>query len=272
MSESLRQASSADDLTLDQAMSDSGDTHIDQPTLISNELGDEAISLLLFSSATAEWRAYNDFARPQPPSFKDDAEVAGTAFDYLASKPIGYQEKSEEMDPVHGKMYELALGGTGVAHIDFWVNGATAEIGYIGVDEKFTHHGLGGRLMRAAVTFMKSQGVTELRSPNLTGDALGLRERVFGADKLDFYYTKKHHEAGRQDPPPANMDEAWAIVNEPRAVQDEADTYEWPPTFGVRVNLTDIDTSGWEYPQPAKIGEVHVAYEYEGSRKTILRQ
>lgn len=233
---------------------------------ISDEVGNEALDLIYSSSSPEmERERYYDGARPTLPSFKDNEEVATTTLEYLAERPVGYDRQPVVGDD--GNVYEgftdydLALGGKGIASVDFIEMGdGKAEVGTVRVNSQLRRHGLGRRLMRSAVTLMKGHGVTDLYSGNLSEDGLRTRVAVFGADNLTFYFTDQHREEGRQGTPPTNVQEALALLHKLEA-ERSPELEGYLSTFGVYTDLTKIDDSQWEHPIPAKVESARVTYE-----------
>lgn len=142
-------------------------------TTVPDQLGNEALDLLhSYSSVEMEREKYDYGDRPIPPSFKDNDEVATTALEYLAERPVGYDARPVVGDD--GEVYEgvtefhIALGGEGIASVDFYDMGdGRAELGTVRVHERLRRHGLGERLMHSAVSLMKEQGADQLYSGNL---------------------------------------------------------------------------------------------------------
>jgi GNAT superfamily N-acetyltransferase len=236
-------------------------------------LGNEALDLL-FEKVEYEWRKYNDFDRPTPPSFKTDDEVTETALQFLADKPVGYEVRPTSDDPeeaARGEKVQLAIGGQAIAGVRFYVKGDVADLDFIGVHERLERKGFGRRLMQAAVAYMKDRGITELTSRNLSRDGFNNRLRVFGPDALSFYYTDEHREYGLTGPHPANTQEAREALErayaQAEAQGDIPDRGEAPATFAVRVNLADVDAAGWESPVPATVDEKRVTYLGSGEQK-----
>ena len=241
---------------------------------ISDELGGEALDLLhSYSSVELEREKYYKGDRPALPSFKDNKEATGVALEYLAERPVGYD--TQLFVGEDGEVYEdvtefhLALGGEGVAGVDFYdMGGGKVELGTIRVDERLRKHGLGGRLMHSAVSLMKERGVTELYSGNLSRDGLRQRVAIFGADNLSFYYTDQHREDGRQGPAPVDVQEAVAVLDDIDATTPP-EQRGYLSTFGVYTDLTKIDASAWERPVPAKVESTRVIYKTADQQQLI---
>jgi hypothetical protein len=110
---------------------------------------------------------------------------------------------------------------------------------------------------------MKDLGATELYSRNLSRDAFNTRVAIFGPDKLSYYYTEKHREAGISGPAPVDTEEARVVLEDVYARAGDVSDIprsDAPATFGVRVDLTDVDAHAWEKPLPAQISAKHVKY------------
>lgn len=243
---------------------------------IPDELGNEALDLL-FDDLQYEWTKYNDFARDTKPSFTTEAEVVDTALKFVQQKPVGVEvRRPEETDDpeeaARGERVQLAIGGQAVAGIRFYVQGHTADLDYIGVHSKLEHHGLGRRLMQAALAYMKDHGITDLESRNLSRDGLRNRIAVFGGDNLKFYYKDDHRQHGIEGEPPANIQEAQAALErayaklEAEEIEEEGSfdglaRGDAPRTFAVHSDLTKVDAADWERPIPATISELRVKYQ-----------
>jgi GNAT superfamily N-acetyltransferase len=185
-------------------------------------------------------------------------EVVSTVLEFLASKPVGYAEESNEEEG--GNILNFVLGGIGVANVNFFTDeSGKADVGMITVNEQLRRHGLGTRLMHAAIALIKERGITELDSGNLSGDGLRTRIAVFGGDNLSFYFDEKHRSEGREGAPPANAQEALTLLDHLEASKSPEDSSVLY-TFGVHTDLTTIDTEQWEHPVPAKITAEGVLY------------
>lgn len=227
--------------------------------LLSDKEGQEALSFIgapyMIEKA---WSDYDDAVRRERPLYPDYEAVTKAATEYLARKPVGYEIRPGENG--ENTEYQFALGGQTIAQIRIYLhgNGNSAEIDNFDVVESLQRQGFGGRLMRSSVRFMKDNGVTDLYSRNISKKAFDARIAIFGAENLHFYYTAEQRAAGAKGDPPKTVEEARKILADAYDGFNSGVLGENPHTFGIRVNLNDMDTSRWEQAVPAKVSSDQV--------------
>jgi GNAT superfamily N-acetyltransferase len=188
-----------------------------------------------------EWDDYSMGPRPQVSPMGDPAEVVTAAAEYVSSQRVGYLGG--------GTFYELALGGHMAAQLTIeMTDDNTARVDYYNVLKPLQGRGIGGRLMRSAVKQLKADGITELFSDNISRQALMVRSAIFGEQALQFYTT---NEFSSQVVKPRDFGDAVNVINEIYRAHDLTSSKSDPETFGVYVDLTSVDTTGWENPLPA---------------------
>jgi hypothetical protein len=126
------------------------------------------------------------------------------------------------------------------------------QVGYVNhfnVANGLQGYGIGKRLFKAFVAECKDIGAEELWSYSVSEKALLLRRQLFGDAGLHFY-DDEHEEAGIL---PMTFEQAVSTdrrIDEIYTANPERQDLGY---IGLFLDLTQVDTTGWERPHPAHL-------------------
>lgn len=119
-------------------------------------------------------------------------------------------------------------------------------INMFNLPDEFQQKGIGQRLLRSLVACARTYGATSLSGNVTSKSALKTRARVFGEDKLTFYARTGLGKKGDQ----LNIPYGEILSKLPNSITEDGEGVDF--SCFVDVDLTSVDTNGWELPIPKK--------------------